>query len=266
MTFDEIITNPLLKASPCELTFPQNWCQGRTAFGGLSAAIMLKNMKHQLTDERRLLSMSTNFVGPLFAEQPFILETQILRSGKNATQMLCTIKQDAKVCLIAQACFAKERASKVNVPVTHQHNLRPASSAHVLPYQEHVMPAFFQHVDLNLQTGDMPFSGSSNSNLGGWMRFKKAPSDNLNELHLLALADAWPPTLLQMANAPSPASSMSWYIEFVQDVNLDNDAWFGLDAQTHHAANGYGLEDAKIYAPDGTLLAISRQTVAIFDM
>ncbi|KAF7764532.1 hypothetical protein PCIT_b0557 [Pseudoalteromonas citrea] len=266
MTFDEIIKNQSLKTTPCEFSFPQNWCQGRTAFGGLSAAIMLQNMKHQLADERRLLSMSINFVGPLFADQAFVLETQILRSGKNATQMLCTIKQDTQVCLIAQACFAKERASKVNVPVTHRHNLQPANSARVLPYQEHVMPAFFQHVDLNLQIGDMPFSGSSNSSLGGWMRFKETPLDPLNELHLLALADAWPPTLLQMANGPSPASSMSWYIEFVQDINLDSDAWFGLDAQTHHAANGYGLEDAKIYAPDGHLLAISRQTVAIFDM
>jgi acyl-CoA thioesterase len=266
MTFDEIIKNPVLETTPCAFSFPPDWCQGRTAFGGISAAIMLQNMKHQLADERRLLSMSINFVGPLFAEHTFTVESKILRSGKNATQMLCTIMQNSQVCLVAQACFAKERTSNVNVPVSLKHNLQPADSAQVLPYQKHVMPEFFQHVELNLQNGHMPFSGSTNSTLGGWMRFKENRADSLNELHLLALADAWPPTLLQMANSPSPASSMSWYIEFVQDVNLDNDAWFGLEAQTHHAANGYGLEDAKIYAPDGRLLAISRQTVAIFDM
>ncbi|MBQ4849643.1 acyl-CoA thioesterase II [Pseudoalteromonas sp. MMG012] len=266
MTFDELLSNPTLLKTPCELVFPQSWCQGRTAFGGLSAAMMLQNMKHQLPDNRRVLSMSVNFVGPLFSEHPFIIETQILRSGKNATQMLSTIKQGEKVCLVAQGCFAKERESKAIVPITQNHQLSPANSERILPYQKNVMPEFFQHVALNLQDGDMPFSGSNNSTLGGWMKFKQAPTDTLQDVHLLALADAWPPTLLQMADTPSPASSMSWYIEFVEDITLSNNAWLGFEAHTHHSANGYGLEDAKIYADDGRLLALSRQTVAIFDM
>lgn len=266
MTFDQLINNPELKHNHCELEFPQSWCQGRTAFGGLSAALMLQNMKYQLKDTRRLLSMSVNFIGPLFSQAPFSIDTQILRQGKNATQMTSTITQNEQVCLVSQACFGQPRPSKVVVPSHHTFSLAPANPLQVIPHHENITPAFFQHIDLNLQNGDMPFTHSKNSTLGGWMKFKEQPTSSITDVHLLALADAWPPTLLQMASSPSPASSMSWYIEFLKDVHLDSKDWLGFEAKTHHSSCGYGMEDANIYSPDGNLLAMSRQTVAIFDM
>ncbi|BBN83405.1 hypothetical protein PA25_33900 [Pseudoalteromonas sp. A25] len=265
MTFDQLINNPALANNDSMFSFPENWCQGRTAFGGLSAAFMLKSMFYRLTDDRRLLSLSTNFVGPLLADEPFQISTQVLRSGKNATQMLSTLTQADKVCLIAQGCFAKDRNSSITVPSADKCTLEPVQPKHVLPYQEGLMPAFFQHVALNAQQGALPFSNAKSSNLGGWMKFKAEPEHQLNALHLLALADAWPPTLLQMCSAPSPASSMSWYIEFLSDIKLPKDAWLGFEALTHHSAKGYGVEDANIYGPDRQLLALSRQTVAVFD-
>jgi acyl-CoA thioesterase len=265
MTFDQLINNPALADNRNLLSFPADWCQGRTAFGGLSAAFMLKSMFNRLSDDRRLLSLSTNFVGPLLSDEPFQINTQVLRSGKNATQMLSTLTQGDNVCLIAQGCFAKDRDSSIHVPSADKCTLGPVQEAHILPYQEGVMPAFFQHVALNAQQGALPFSGAKSSNLGGWMRLKAQPEHQLNALHLLALADAWPPTLLQMCSAPSPASSMSWYIEFLSDIDLPADAWLGFEAVTHHSAKGYGVEDANIYGPDRQLLALSRQTVAIFD-
>ncbi|WP_440056666.1 acyl-CoA thioesterase (plasmid) [Pseudoalteromonas sp. T1lg65] len=264
MNFDDIIQSPLLQQPHCEMMFPENWCQGRTAFGGLSAAIAVANMKHQLPDPRRLLSVSVNFIGPLLHSQPFSIETTILRSGKNATQMQTRLSQDGQVCLIALGCFGKHRTSNIEVFNDDSHSLETVNPEQVLPYQEGVMPAFFQHVALNAQRGAMPFSAAPSSHLGGWMRFKQQQIRQ-NELHAMALADAWPPTLLQMCNAPSPASSMSWYIEFLTDIDLSAEQWFGFEAITHHSQHGYGIEDAKIWSQSGQLLALSRQTVAIFD-
>ena len=45
------------------MEFPANWCQGRTAFGGLSAALLYQAIRKHIDPSRRLLSLSTNFVG-----------------------------------------------------------------------------------------------------------------------------------------------------------------------------------------------------------
>ena len=95
------------------------------------------------------------------------------------------------------------------------------------------------------------------------MKFKQGPSQ-MAEAHIIALTDAWPPTLLQMFKQPAPASSMSWYIEFLDEPEVAPDAWVGYEAITHHSKGGYGLEDGCIWREDGKLVALSRQTVALF--
>jgi len=246
------------------MQFPANWCQGRTAFGGLSAALLYQAIRGQVNDERRLLSLSTNFVGPLLADTPFSLSVEILREGKNSTQVLAKAIQNEQVCVIVQACFAKNRDSGVNVPVSKSLSLKPVDETHTLPFIKGQMPEFFQHVDLCPQQGGMPFSSAHTSHLGGWMRFKHTPK-HISEAHVIALTDAWPPTLLQMFKQPAPASSMSWYLEFVQSPNLEPGEWLGFEAITHHSKDGYGLEDGCIWSQSGDLIALTRQTVALFD-
>ena len=61
---------------------------------------------------------------------------------------------------------------------------------------------------------------------------------------------------------PAPASSMSWYLEFVQTPQLSAGEWLGFEAITDHCKDGYGLEDGCIWSQSGELLALTRQTVA----
>ncbi|ASM56067.1 hypothetical protein PNIG_b0486 [Pseudoalteromonas nigrifaciens] len=246
------------------MQFEANWCQGRTAFGGLSAALLYQAMRAQVNSERRLLSLSTNFVGPLLADTPFSLSVEILREGKSSTQVLAKAIQNEQVCVIVQACFASNRNSAINVPVAKSLGLQEVNERHTLPFIQGQMPEFFQHVDLCPQQGAMPFSSAETSHLGGWMRFKETPAA-ITEAHIIALTDAWPPTLLQMFKQPAPASSMSWYLEFVQAPNLTPGQWLGFEAITHHAKGGYGLEDGCIWSQSGELIALTRQTVALFD-
>jgi acyl-CoA thioesterase len=246
------------------MQFPANWCQGRTAFGGLSAALLYQAMRTQIGNERRLLSLSTNFVGPLLADTPFSLTVEILRQGKSSSQVLAKAVQNGQVCVIVQACFASQRNSAIKVPVAKSLSLHPVDERHTLPFVAGQMPEFFQHVDLCPQQGAMPFSSAESSHLGGWMRFKHTPTA-ITEAHVIALTDAWPPTLLQMFKQPAPASSMSWYLEFVQAPQLTPGEWLGFEAITHHAKDGYGLEDGCIWSQSGELIALTRQTVALFD-
>ncbi|MCF6439618.1 thioesterase family protein [Pseudoalteromonas luteoviolacea] len=268
MNFEAIISSTELSEQPCRLSVPNTWSQGRTVFGGLSAALMLKHMYIQLNDQdRQLLSFSCNFVAPLIASEPFTINTSILRQGKNVTQLESRIEQRDSVCLVSLASFAKQRPSNIKV----KSQIKPAilntdiNEENTIQYVEGIFPAFIQHVDLNIQAGAMPFSGADSSELHGWMKFKQMPQKTAQELYILALADAWPPTLLQLCNKPSPASTVSWYIEFLQPLELSTHDWVGYEAITHQASNGYGIEDAKVFSKAGDLIALSRQTVAVFD-
>jgi acyl-CoA thioesterase len=80
------------------------------------------------------------------------------------------------------------------------------------------------------------------------------------------LIDVWPPTVLQQLKWPAPASTMSWNVEFIHPhpVIAPTD-WLGYECVTRQAAQGYAHTEANIYTPDGTLIALSRQTVTVFD-
>ncbi|ESP94468.1 acyl-CoA thioesterase [Pseudoalteromonas luteoviolacea] len=268
MDFHTLISSSQLQAQESTLSVPNTWSQGRTVFGGLSAALMLQQMYLKLDDaSRKLLSFNCNFVAPLITETPFTINTTILRHGKNVTQIESRIMQSDTVCLVALACFGTQRQSKIQVESTQQPRIlnQEIVSSQTIKYVEGVFPAFIQNIDLNIQAGAMPFSGSDSTEIHGWMKFKQVPKSLSPELSILALADAWPPTLLQLCDKPSPASSVSWYVEFLQPLTMNISDWFGYEAITHQANSGYGIEDAKIFSSSGELVALSRQTVAVFD-
>lgn len=261
MNFYQVIQQ--LEAGLSNLVIPASWCQGRTAFGGISAALLFQACRKQVCSSRHLLSISCSFIGPLNADTPFSIETEVLREGKNATQIMARIIQSGATQVMAQICFGKYKESALTQQNVGELSLLAPNQKQVIPYVENITPAFFQHVEISLQQGGMPFSKALTSNLAGWMRFYEQ-SNNLSELELLALSDAWPPTMLQMYPEPAPASTMSWYVEFLQPVALSAGDWFGFEAITHSCQHGYAQEEAKIWHPNGELLAISRQTVAIF--
>jgi acyl-CoA thioesterase len=87
----------------------------------------------------------------------------------------------------------------------------------------------------------------------------------VTESHILALVDAWPPSLWPHLKKTAMGSTLTWTIEFVQPMlessTLD---WCKYRVETEHGADGYGHAAAKLWSADGQLIAISRQTVTIF--
>ena len=87
-------------------------------------------------------------------------------------------------------------------------------------------------------------------------------------LDLVALIDAWPPAILQMLKQPTPASSLTWTVEFpaVDDLQLaaESNPWWQYRAITESAQNGYAHISAHIWGQGGRLVAISRQTATVF--
>ena len=246
------------------LTIPSSWSQGRTVYGGLSAGLLYAAAREYVSLERVMLSNSTNFVGPLIADQPFTITVEILREGKNMSQVMARAIQDNKTCVVSQICFGNNRESSISVPNKDAHNIASPMNEVITSFGADVKPAFLKHIDLSIQEGGLPFSSQNTSHYCGWMRFTKAPA-TFSDAHLISIIDAWPPTLIQMLSSPAPASSVSWSLEFIHPHRtISGNDWLAYKVHTRQAENGYGHTEANIWDKDGELIAISRQTVAVF--
>lgn len=269
MTIDQLIAaarqHSLNDPEHANLTIPQEWTQGRTAFGGLSAALVYEAIKARVADDRVMRSFNCNFVGPLEADVPFEIQVEVLREGKNASQILAKAIQNDKVAVLCQVCFGVGRSSKIKVDNQHQHGMKLPEKAKFIPQIPKITPKFLRHFDLAMDEGGLPFTGSKVSRIHGWMRYTKPP-ESITDAHIIGLIDAWPPTVLQMLKWPAPASTMCWNVEFIhphQTFSPTN--WFAFQANTRQAAQGYAHTEANIWDQQGTLIALSRQTVGIFD-
>jgi acyl-CoA thioesterase len=252
------------KEDTISLTVSNSWAQGRTLYGGISASLAYQAMRQAIEPNKVLRSLSTNFIGPIEADKHFTIKTEILREGKNVTQVMGRIIQNDKVSLMAQASFGIARESKVHVTNQLQHQMDYPQKPNFMPPIPKVTPKFLSHFDLAKTKGGWPFTGNKGSILHGWMRFKKQP-EIFSDAHLVALIDVWPPTVLQMLRWPAMASTMSWNLEFIHPhQSISGSDWFAYQAQTRQAADGYAHTEANIWDKHGTLVAISRQAVTVF--
>jgi len=263
MTFDDYLT--AVKENH-ELSIAASWGQGRTTFGGLSAALGLSRILNH-ADSGILRSVSVNFCGPLIMEQPFDISQQTLRSGKSVAHYQASVSQDDKLCTLVTACFGRDRESAIHVPYPQSETGSPDDGQR-LPYIKGVVPEFTQHISFSYCDGGLPFTNSKQNLLRGWMRFNEGEGQ-LSEAHLIALIDAWPPTLLQKLRSPAPCATITWNVELVTPLSklepMKSTDWLWYEADIRQAHDGYGHTEARIMNADGTLLALSRQLVAVYD-
>jgi acyl-CoA thioesterase II len=267
MDFDALIAIARTQRQHPEvlINIPEEWSQGRTVFGGLSAAMLYSAAKEYVEEDRPLRSMTTNFVGPLLFDVPFQIHVEIVREGKNVSQVLARVIQDDKSCVLTQFCFAKARQSKTAVKNNDQHNMAVTKKANFIPNIPKITPKFLRHYELSIDDGGLPFTGKKSSHYYGWMRFKKSPQ-TINVAHIISMIDAWPPTLIQQLRWPAPASTVSWNLEFIYPHRpLAPADWLAYKEDTRQAADGYGHTEATVWDIHGEVIALSRQTTAVFD-
>ncbi|MDO6427907.1 thioesterase family protein [Thalassotalea sp. 1_MG-2023] len=252
------------KQTQYEITVPKNWSQGRTIYGGLSAALAYQAAENLIDDERLVRSFHCNFIGPLIPEQPIHISAEILRSGKNVTQIVAKVSQNGQVGVMSQVCFGIDRDSEILQVATDRHDMPAPKKPKYIPLIPKVVPKFVQHFNYSFNKGDLSVTKSQKPILHGWTRFNTAPAQ-MNMAHLIAIMDALPPTMLQMVRLPVPASTMSWNIEFINpELIFQGNQWVASQTEAYHIRNGYGHEQAKFWHENGQLLAISKQVVAVF--
>jgi acyl-CoA thioesterase len=246
-----------------QIEVPELWGQGRAVFGGMASALALAHLLTALP-AIPLRSVSVSFVAPLNAG-PATVSRRILRQGKSVIQAIVEISQQDQVALVLLASFGAERPSAYQIHAKSAADL--TEKAFVTLPKQGPAPEFTRHFDYQISTGAMPFSGAVGTELGGRIRFAEGENTAVGVPELLALVDAWPPVSLMLLQQPAPASSLTWTIEFIQPQvasKASTTDWWSYLASIEHAADGYHHIEARLWQPDGQLVAISRQTVTVF--
>ncbi|MHA6493315.1 acyl-CoA thioesterase [Pseudomonas borbori] len=264
MTFTELLQ--AVNEHPQAVVIPPAWGQGRASFGGLMAALVYEAMRAKVPAERPPRSLAITFVGPAAPDVPISFEVEVLREGKAVSQVLGRAVQGGQVVTLMQGSFGAARDSVIQVAAEPAPQLRPVDDCQELPYIANVTPEFTRFLAMRWAIGGMPFTANKSREMGGWVRLRgEAETQVVNEAHLLALVDAWPPAVLPHLSTPAPGSSLTWTIEFVQPLTaLTTLDWCIYRAQIEHARDGYGHIAAALWSPAGELIAISRQTVSVF--
>lgn len=262
-TFENLLSNVTPNGNNCyNAVINEDWLQGRSAFGGLSGALVAQAMRQQVDAERKLRSFQVTFVGPAQVGQHDITLTP-LREGGSVTHLQAELKQGGEVSVTATAAYGKSRESAFAIPPIPRPQAIAPDTLKSMPFLPGIVPNFVQHFDFRWALGGVPFSGQEKPNNRVWIRMDS--DREVDETGIIAMADALPPPALSMPKKPCPASSLSWYLELLPVAAKGKlSDWWLVDYDCDAGADGYYNQVAKIWAPDGQLVAISRQVAVMF--
>lgn len=243
-----------------------SWYQGRGVFGGLVLALLARSMDRAIAARERgrlLRSVTVQFCAPM-PDTPGRVRVRTLREGGRVTFVAASLEHGDALVAEATAVFAAPRRSPVAWVEDAFPEVPPVDAVSPVPEGLPGLPDFCQHVEYRYAWGEAPFSGASRAALGGWSRLREERP--VDVAWILATLDAWPPPACTRATAPAGAATLTLSCELLPDASrLEGEPWrhtlFTSSATV--AADGYAHERARLWTPDGRLLARATQVRAL---
>ena len=235
---------------------PDNWLQGRTAYGGMSAALALHAAQRSDTDLPPLRSAQVSFIGPLSGA--VTITAQRLRRGRNAAFVQADVVSEAGLGLRATFVFMGPVESKVELNQGRAPDFpRPQPGDTTFKGNKGV---YF--------TQNFEFLDRRDAQVGPaeWLRWVRINErEGLDPMvELVAIADCLPPAALKLVGGPAPVSSMTWILNVLGPQPRTDDGWWLLRANADYASAGSSSQQMGIWNASGEPIAEQMQSVAIF--
>lgn len=235
---------------------PDGWMQGRTAYGGLTAALALQGTIEMEADLPPLRSAQIAFIGPLAGTLSIKIET--LRRGRLASYIQADVHSEGRLGLRATFLFMNAFQSSLDF---NQGAAPPA------PAPEEAAPAVRRGG--NFFTGNfeyrhaLPISERGTPEFLRWARLEdRSAIDPMVEI--LAVGDALPPAAMPLFDKPGPVSSLTWLVNLLTDKPSTRDGWWLLSSASDYARHGCSSQTMRIWNAAGEPVASGMQSVALF--
>jgi acyl-CoA thioesterase len=241
-----------------------SWFQGRGAFGGLLAGLLLSSMEEEVADAARApRSLTVHFAGPA-AEGPYTIATEIVRKGSRVTAATARLSSRGVVSTFGSASFCADRPADTHYGTATMPEVDPPESLRPFPrdFTPGGLPVFLQHLDVRFCGGQMPFSSAAKPGIAAWVKLTRALPVDAAVASLLI--DALPPAICAMFDVRRAVASVDFRIDFFERLPRSRPEDFHLvSIASRWAGSGYTEELRELWTRDGVLLAQCRQLVAL---
>lgn len=258
--FAAVMEDAQLRADGFSATVPESWHQGRTAYGGFSAALAFEAARRVGgAGLPPLRSAAISFVGP--TSSMVNVSGQILRKGRNATWIGAQVMVGEAVGTVATFAFMGPVASALYL------NDRPPPDDFIAveqaePFAFHDHTPLFQRNYFEIRFA-RPRGATKEPELCWWVRLRERRRlDPMTEIMLVA--DSLPPGVLPLMDRRVPISSMNWQADLLTPAPRTRDGWWLLRSRGDYAENGCSSQQMAIWNVDGEPVMSGMQSIAMF--
>jgi acyl-CoA thioesterase len=236
-------------------TIDEGWWVQRGPNGGYIAAIVLRAILAEIDDPARSpRSFTLHYTRPPVAG-PAEVAVVVEKQGRTMTTASVRLTQDDRLSAIGLAALAIDTPG----PSFADTVMPDAPPPESVPESERGGPPvpIRARYDTRWVIGDEPFSASGPpSEVGRWIRL--AEPEPVDSVVVAALTDAWLPAVFTRLEQMVGVPTIDLTVHF-RNPPPPGTEWCFARFRTTHAAHGFLEEDGDVWAPDGTLLAQSRQ-------
>ena len=260
MNFSELTAVTRMSTDTFELHVEPSSFIVRGPNGGYLAAVLLRAMTARVadagTDSNRPVRSLTVHYARAPVEGPATITTELVRVGRSLVTCTARLDQFGKPALVALGAFSPAWSGP-----TWQHDPPPdvpGPDTIGLPMRDRPPLPFTSYWDHRFALGTAPGEKSDNAETGGWLRLKEPHP--VDAIVVAAMSDAWFPAAFAIVDAPVPTVDLTIHfrVELPYPALGPEDFVLARFA-SRTASDGFVEEDGQLWAPDGTLIAQSRQ-------
>jgi len=227
--------------------------------GGYIAALMLRALSGAVPDpDRAPRSLTLHYLRAPAPGRPAQIHVTVEREGRTLSSLSARMVQDDRTMVLALAAFASDFPAAADY-ATPAPDVGEPPELHVVPPGPGI-PEIAQRAALAPVFGPGVLSGGDEAVAGGWLRL--AEPRVADAAAVAFYADAWLPSPFARLTAPTPAPTVDLTIHFrarLPHPGMAPETPVLARFSSSTASGGFFEEDGWIWAPDGTLLAQSRQ-------
>jgi acyl-CoA thioesterase len=264
MSFSELQAAVEPRDDGFTLGIPPEWHQGRTAYGGFSAALALEAARQASGVSTPLRSAQVAFVGPLYGAVE--ARAQVLRSGKNATWVAVELIRanehgEGEVGLAATFVFMGPVASALHLnDCAPPADLIPVDRAKPLQFADRTPLFLRNHFEVRFAR---PRVTERIPEFCWWVR-PKDHADLDPMVAALLCADAVPPGVIPLMQGRAPVSTMTWQANLLTPAPATREGWWLLRSTGSYAENGCSSQHMELWNAAGEPILAAIQSVALF--
>ena len=234
----------------------ERWASLVGIHGGYTAAIVANAMTAAVDDQSRALrSFATQFVS-IPRPGPVDVEVRVERVGRSMTTTSARLLQEGRVLQVAHAASSTARpglAYDDHVPP------RGADPGDTPRFESSDGVGHFQNADVRLDRYAVLFGGGDEAWVAAWLR--PLEGEPVDTAWLVAMCDLLPPAVFSRTTGPVAAATIEYVVHLATDQpSVPPGEYVYLSCRSPLSNEGFAVEDATLWAPDGRILAVARQT------